>query len=147
MAEKRGRRLPENQLVNLILPMICAISGCVLFGVTGENPSKYHWGWFLFAVGLLAFGFLGANGVGAVYVLETYPHLAGPSLVNIASFRCLLAFVFSFRVSEWIANFGYGRTMMIFTGLMGGFALLVPLVYVYGPAWKKRWPADKYGDY
>lgn len=52
----------------------------------------------------MAFGFLGANTIGAVYVLECYPHLAGPALVNIASFRCLIAFVLSFKVSEWVAN-------------------------------------------
>lgn len=146
VAKHRGRRLPENQLVNLILPTICALVGSVLFGVTGQDPSKYPWALFLFALGLLGFGFLGANTVGAVYVLETYPHLAGPALVNIASFRCLIAFVLSFQVSEWIVNFGYANTFYIYTGLMALFAALIPIVYVYGPAWKKRWPADRLGD-
>lgn len=104
VAKKRGKRVPENQLLNLVLPTACALIGSVLFGLAGEHPEQYSSYLFLFALGLMAFGFLGANTIGAVYVLECYPHLAGPALVNIASFRCLIAFVLSFKVSEWVAN-------------------------------------------
>ncbi|KAF2757455.1 major facilitator superfamily transporter [Pseudovirgaria hyperparasitica] len=145
-ARARGRRVPENQLLNLIFPTICGIVGTVVFGISGENPDDYHWAVFLFGLALMAFGFLGANTVGAVYVLESYPHLAGPALVNIASFRALIAFVLSFRVSEWMIDFGYLNTMLIYTGIMAFFALLIPVVYIWGPAWRKRWPATKYGD-
>lgn len=91
-AKKRGSREPENQLVNLILPTILGLCGAVMFGIAGNNPSKYHWIILLVGLGFMAFGFLGANSVGAVYVLECYPHLAGPALVNIAAFRCIFAF-------------------------------------------------------
>lgn len=77
VAKKRGKRVPENQLFNLVLPTLCALVGSILFGLAGDNQSKYSWGVFLFGLGLMAFGFLGANTVGAVYVLECYPHLAG----------------------------------------------------------------------
>lgn len=146
VAKRRGRRVPENQLINLILPTICALIGCIIFGVAGEDPSKYSWAVFLFGLGLMGFGFLGANTVGAVYVLECYPHLAGPALVNIASFRCLIAFVLSFKVSEWIADLGYFNSFMIYTGLIALFAVLIPVVYIWGPAWRKRWPAEHFGD-
>lgn len=76
-AKKRGRRLPENQLINLAIPTGAALLGTVLFGICGDSPDKYPWPLFLFALGLMAFGFLGANTVGAVYVLEAYPQLAG----------------------------------------------------------------------
>ena len=99
VAKRRGIRIPENQLLNLILPTVCGLVGAIVFGVSGENPEDYSWALFLFSLALMAFGFLGANTVGAVYVLECYPHLAGPALVNIASFRCLIAFILSFKVS------------------------------------------------
>lgn len=146
-ARRSGKRTPENQLLNLVLPTICAIIGSVLFGVAGENPTKYSWELFLFGFGLMAFGFLGANTVGAVYVLECYPHLAGPALVNIASFRCIIAFVLSFYVSEWITHLGYLNTMMIYTGIISALALMIPVVYVFGSAWRRRWPADKFGEF
>jgi hypothetical protein len=147
VARKRGKRVPENQLINLILPTFCGLIGAILFGVSGANQSEYHWGVFLFGLGLMSFGFLGANTVGAVYVLECYPHLAGPSLVNIASFRCLLAFVLSFRVSEWVAHLGYFNTMMIYTGIIAALSLCIPVVYFFGPAWRERWPAKHLGGY
>lgn len=146
VARRRGKRIPENQLLNLILPTFTGLIGSILFGLAGADPSKYPWIVFMVAIGLMTFGFLGANTVGAVYVLECYPHLAGPALVNIASFRCLIAFVLSFKVSEWIATMGYFNSMMVYTGVTAAFALLLPLVYVYGPAWRKRWPADRMGD-
>lgn len=77
MAKRKGHRVPEAQIINLIVPTICALVGSVLFGVAGSDPYKYPWPVFLFALGLMAFGFLGANTIGAVYVLESYPHLAG----------------------------------------------------------------------
>nr|POF11497.1 putative mfs-type transporter [Quercus suber] len=146
VARKRGKRSPENQLLNLILPTVCALVGSVIFALSGDNQEDYSWAVFLLALGLMAFGFLGANTVGAVYVLECYPHLAGPALVNIASFRCIIAFVLSFKVSEWVADLGYFDSFIIYTALMGFFALLIPIVYVYGPAWRKRWPADRMGE-
>lgn len=76
-AKKRGRRLPENQLINLVLPTISAIIGSIVFGLAGQHPDKYPWPVFLLGLGLMSFGFLGANTVGAVYVLECYPQLAG----------------------------------------------------------------------
>lgn len=77
IAKKRGKRLPENQLINLVLPTVCALIGTVLFGLSGQDEAKYPWPVFIFALGLMTFGFLGANTIGAVYVLECYPHLAG----------------------------------------------------------------------
>ncbi|USW55007.1 Putative major facilitator superfamily, MFS transporter superfamily [Septoria linicola] len=145
-AKARGKRIPENRLLNLALPTICTIIGCVLFGLSGQHIGEYHWSVFLLGLGLIAFGFLGTNTVGAVYVLECYPHLAGPALVNIASFRCLIAFVLSFRVTEWVSEFGYLDSMLIYVGIISFFTLLIPVVYKFGPAWRKRWPATHRGN-
>lgn len=146
-ARQRGRRIAENQLFNLILPTLCALVGSVVFGVAGQNPEEYHWSVFLMALGFMTFGFLGANTIGAVYVLESYPHLAGPALVNIASFRHLIAFVLTFKVSEWVADLGYLRSMLVYTGIMAVFAFVfLPVVIIWGPAWKRRWPAHGRGE-
>ncbi|GKT47341.1 putative MFS-type transporter [Colletotrichum spaethianum] len=146
IAKKRGARVPENQLINLIVPTIAGTVGSIMFGLAGSDQEHYSYITFLTGLGLMAFGFLGANSIGAVYVLECYPHLAGPALVNIASFRCLLAFALSFKISDWVVEMGYFNAMMIYTGLISGFAVFIPVVYYYGPAWRKRWPADHFGD-
>ncbi|QIX02321.1 hypothetical protein AMS68_007838 [Peltaster fructicola] len=144
-AKKRGSREPENQLVNLILPTILGLCGAVMFGIAGNNPSKYHWIILLVGLGFMAFGFLGANSVGAVYVLECYPHLAGPALVNIAAFRCIFAFCLTFYVADWIIAMGYLNTFLIYAGLIAGLSLALPVVYIFGPAWRRRWPATNLG--
>ncbi|TEA20704.1 putative MFS-type transporter [Colletotrichum sidae] len=146
IAKKRGVRVPENQLVNLVVPTVAGIAGSVIFGLAGSDQARYSSTTFLAGLGLMAFGFLGANSIGAVYVLECYPHLAGPALVNIASFRALLAFALSFKISDWVIEMGYFGAMMIYTGLISAFAVFIPVVYVYGPAWRKRWPAEHFGD-
>ncbi|GJC79041.1 protein HOL1 [Colletotrichum liriopes] len=146
IAKKRGVRVPENQLINLIVPTVAGIVGSIMFGLAGSDQEHYSYITFLTGLGLMAFGFLGANSIGAVYVLECYPHLAGPALVNIASFRCLLAFALSFKISDWVVEMGYFNAMMIYTGLISGFAVFIPVVYYYGPAWRKRWPAEHFGD-
>ena len=144
LAKKSGTRIPENQLINLALPTICALVGSILFGITGDHQDQYHWAVFLLGLGLMAFGFLGGNSIGAVYVLECYPHMAGPALMNIAAVRCIIAFLLSFKVSEWVADLGYENTFIIYIALMGFFALLMPLVYFFGPSWRRCFPVDRY---
>ena len=146
VAKKRGRRLPENQLINLILPAICGLVGSILFGLAGSDKVKYPWAVFLLALGLITFGFLGANSIGAVYVLECFPHLAGPALVNIASFRCLIAFFLTFEVSNWVVDWGYLEAFSSYTGVIGLFCAAIPIVYIFGPGWRKRFSGMPYGE-
>ncbi|KAG5961494.1 hypothetical protein E4U57_007532 [Claviceps arundinis] len=142
LAKKRGNREPEIQALNLVFPCSVGVVGCLLFGFAGENPQNFHWMVFLIGLGMIAFSFLATNTIGIVYVLESHPNLAGPSLVNIASFRCLIAFALSFRVSEWVAELGYLKTFLIYAGILSVFILFVPVVYVWGAGWRKHLDAQ-----
>lgn len=144
-AKKHGRRSPEVQLLNLIIPCVVGLIGCLLFGFAGDDPAKYHWMVFLLGLAMIAFAFLATNTIGIVYVLESAPELTGPSLVNIASFRCIIAFVLSFRVSEWVAELGYLKTFVMYAGILGAFILFIPVVYIWGGGWRKRFPASPKG--
>jgi hypothetical protein len=95
---------------------------------------------FLTGLGLMTFGFLGCNTVGAVYVLEVYPEMAGAALLNIASIRYIIAFLLSFRIAEWIIEYGYFKSFLIYAAPMGLFTLMIPFLWYYGPAWKRRFP-------
>lgn len=142
MARKKGKRTPEVQLLNLIFPCLTGLIGCLLFGFSGDHPEKYHWMVFLLGLAFIAFAFLATNTIGIVYVLESHPHLAGPSLVNIASFRCIIAFALSFRVSEWVADLGYLKTFTIYASILGAFTLFIPIIYIWGEKWRQRFPAS-----
>lgn len=139
-AKLRGARVPENQLLNLALPWASSLIGALLFGLSGNNQSKYPWGVFMLALGMLAFGFLGTSSITTVYVLECYPHIAGPVLVNVASVRWIIAFLLILYASDWIVDLGYEKTYLIYVGLIAGFGALIPFVYVFGPAWRRRFP-------
>ncbi|PQK13626.1 hypothetical protein BB8028_0004g05570 [Beauveria bassiana] len=141
LARRNGKRNPEFQALNLIIPCLAGLIGCIVFAISGDNPAKYHWMLFLLGLGMIAFAFLATNTIGIVYVLESYPHLTGPALVNIASFRLIVAFVLSFRVSEWVAELGYLKTFIMYAGILGAFILFIPIIYTWGPSWRKRWPA------
>jgi hypothetical protein len=123
MAKRKGIRNPKVQALNLILPTVFGLVGTI-FGIAGDDPQKYPWPVFLLGLGLIAFGFLSTSSIGIVYVLESYPPLAGPSLVNIASSRCVVAFLLTFRISECVADMGYLKTFGIYAGIMGGFIFL-----------------------
>jgi len=147
VAKRRGHRVAENQLINLVLPGILGLLGNILFGLAGNDPNQYHWVVFLLGLGFMAFGFLGTSAIGTVYVLECYPHLAGPALVSIASFRFIIAFLLTLYGVDFILWYGYLKTFAgIYGSIIGAFMLLLPVVYIWGPAWRRRWPATKYGD-
>ena len=147
VARRRGQRIPENQLINLVLPGLLGLIGTILFGLSANDQTKYHWIVFLLALGFMAFGFLGTSAIGTVYVLECYPHLAGPALVSIASFRFIIAFLLTLYASDWVVWYGYLKCFSIYTALIGTFMLLIPVVYFFGPSWRRRWPATRYGDH
>ena len=47
---------------------------------------------------------------------------------------------------EETVDFGYLTSMAIYTGIIGLFGLLIPVVYIWGPAWRRRLPAAHMGD-
>jgi hypothetical protein len=82
-----GRREPEGHLLNLILPLIFGIVGCLLFGYAGQHINTTHWSVLITGIFLIALGFLTANTVLSVYIVESYPQWAGyvsqPSLCSL----------------------------------------------------------------
>lgn len=145
VAKRRGQRLPENQLINLALPWACSLLGALLFGLSGHDQEHYPWMVFLLGLAFMAFGFLGTSSITTVYVLESYPHMAGPALVNVASFRWIMAFFLTLWASDWIVDLGYKETFLIYVGLIAFFGLFIPVAFFYGPAWRRRFPGTKEG--
>jgi MFS family permease len=72
-----GRREPEAHLLSVIVPLIAAIAGSLLFGYAGQNIKTLPGFVVLLAVFLVGFGFLTTNTIFAVYLVESYPAFAG----------------------------------------------------------------------
>jgi MFS family permease len=74
---KEGRREPEAHLLVLILPLVAGIAGPLVFGYAGQNVDKAPPAVVLTGIFLIGFGFMTANTLFSVYLVESYPAYAG----------------------------------------------------------------------
>jgi MFS family permease len=72
-----GKREAESHLLNLVIPLLLGIAGCLLFGYGGEHIKTTHWSVILAGIFCIALGFLTTNTVLSVYIVESYPQWAG----------------------------------------------------------------------
>jgi hypothetical protein len=72
-----GRREPEAHLLSLVIPLVAGIAGPILFGFAGQDPREVPSIVLLSAIFLIGFGFLTANAIFSVYLVESYPQYAG----------------------------------------------------------------------
>ncbi|KAF2096178.1 major facilitator superfamily transporter [Rhizodiscina lignyota] len=128
-----GRREPEAHLANIVFPLLCTIVGCILFGNFGDH-TKQKGIPSLVGMFLIVLGSMTANTVMNVYIVESYPQWAGPVLVNVSSFRCIIGFAMSFRAITWIQQRGFLSSFSIYAGVLGFALLFLPLMYWKGKA-------------
>jgi hypothetical protein len=58
-------------------------------------------------------------------------------LVNVASFRNIVAFGLTYGIPNWVVVRGYMATFGIFAGVTAFLTLFAPLFYVYGKRMRK----------
>ncbi|KAM7206122.1 Major facilitator superfamily domain containing protein [Naviculisporaceae sp. PSN 640] len=127
-----GAREPETHLLSLVLPLLAAVVGSVLFGYAGENIRVLSSVVVLGGIFLVGFGSMTAHTLFSVYLVESYPAFAGPVLVNVSSFRFIVGFAMSFKVTSWIQNSGFLRTFGYYSIALVLASLGLPVVYLYG---------------
>ncbi|KAH9887514.1 major facilitator superfamily transporter [Xylariomycetidae sp. FL2044] len=127
----RGRREPEFALVNLALPLVLGAAGCLVFGAAAQDR-RVHWAVLLLGHLLTAAGALTVVSVVNTFVIESYPQLAGPVLVNLSSLRIILTFATGSRATIWIQQLGPMKLMCIYVGLLCFSALGLPVLFFYG---------------
>ncbi|KAE9378580.1 MFS general substrate transporter [Stipitochalara longipes BDJ] len=129
---QQGRREPEVHLWSLMIPVFFGILGCILYGIGGQYSNEVSWATLLIGTAMLNFGFLSTNIIGSVYCIESFPEWAGPVLVNVASFRNVLGFAFSFGVTDWIEARGYLGCFGIYAGCLALLSLGIPFLLIFG---------------
>lgn len=75
ISKRRGTREPEFQLANLVLPILLAIAGSLVFGYA--NQFQLHYSVLLFGTFLLTTAPLMAAPTIQNFVMESYPQWAG----------------------------------------------------------------------
>ncbi|KAK3307697.1 major facilitator superfamily domain-containing protein [Chaetomium strumarium] len=127
-----GRREPEAHLLSLAVPLLAAIVGSAVFGYAGENIKTVPSIVLLVGVFLVGFGFLAANTLFSVYVVESYPSIAGPVLVNVSSFRLIIGFTMSFNATTWVEQLGFQRSFGFYSLALAVASLGLPVVFAFG---------------
>ncbi|WYZ36052.1 hypothetical protein EsH8_X_000699 [Colletotrichum jinshuiense] len=133
-----GSREPEHHLANLILPVVCGIGGCFLFGTAGEK--NMHWAVLLVGSFLIVFAFLTTMTILNVFIVESYPQWAGPVLVNVSSLRIVVAFFVASKATVWIAENGPLATFALYAEAIIVLSLGLPVLYFWGKK-MRQWTA------
>ncbi|KAL6355872.1 hypothetical protein LRP88_09455 [Fusarium phalaenopsidis] len=126
-----GIHEPESRIISLVIPITVGTFTAVLYGQGAAHPEHYHWFIYCWALAAYFFAFVGANIVGMTYLLDSYPARAGPVLVIICAFRCIIAFGVTYGISPFIEAAGYDGAFGAFGGLTAFFGLLGIPVYIW----------------
>ncbi|KAI3395996.1 hypothetical protein diail_567 [Diaporthe ilicicola] len=130
ISKRRGSREPEYQLINLIIPMIFAIIGAIVFGYADQ----FHLNYMVLLVGqlFLTSSTLMAAPIIANYVIESYPQWAGPVLTNVSVLRIFTTFYFNTEVTTWISELGPLKFMSYIAVALLVVSSGIPLLFFYG---------------
>ncbi|KAL1847510.1 hypothetical protein Daus18300_013932 [Diaporthe australafricana] len=130
ISKRRGSREPEYQLINLIIPIVFAIVGAIVFGYADQFHLHYM-------VLLLGQFFLMTSPLMAApiinnYVIESYPQWAGAVLTNVSVLRIFTSFYFNTQVTTWISQLGPLKFMSYIAVALLVVSSGIPLLFIYG---------------
>ncbi|CAJ2509922.1 Uu.00g058220.m01.CDS01 [Anthostomella pinea] len=126
----KGRREAEYVLPNLVLPVLLGIAGCLVFGHAAQ--AKLHWSILLLGNFLTLSGCLTTASLVNTFVIESYPQMAGPVLINVSSLRIMLSFATASHATVWTQKLSPMRLMGAYAGMLGVLSLGIPGPFVYG---------------
>lgn len=152
--EGHGYAEPENRLPTMFPSLAIGTGGFFVFGFCAQYPGANRWVGLEVGYAMVTFGLMQVPSIGFNYVsfpaflclsrpmnkrltpypqlIDSYSHLAGDCFVAVCILRSIIAFAWTFFVSEWISSRGAAEPFGIFGMLMGLFSLLIVPLWVYG---------------
>ncbi|KAF1983884.1 MFS general substrate transporter [Aulographum hederae CBS 113979] len=119
---------PETRLVLVIIPILIAPAGCLLFGYGVQNVM--HWTTLFFGYGMVAVGLTAVPVIGMTYVSDCYYPVAPDALLLVNGLKNVVAFGFLYGVVPWVTEVGYvdsfGTQAGLYVALVG---LALPLYF------------------
>lgn len=142
-----GQVYPEQRLLALAPGAVVAPTGCLL--IAFACAEKLHWVAIAFGFGMgklryaplyalcaelsqVSFGTIFTPNIAITYVVECHPTKAAESLVMINVFKNLVAFLFLYKATDWIAAKGWVQVYMIMFMLSVLGIVFAALSYVLG---------------
>ncbi|KAF4450873.1 hypothetical protein F53441_6061 [Fusarium austroafricanum] len=125
---RHGVAEAEDRLPTLFFPLFTATGGLLVFGFCAQNPGHNRWVGLQVGYGMLTFGLMQVPSVGFNYLIDSYHSLAADCFTMVTILRAIIAFAWTFFVSDWVQHRGAAEPFGIFGLMMGVFSLLtIPL--------------------
>ena len=100
----KGIREPEMRLPIAIPAAVVTFLGALVTGLTFKYQT--HWIGPVVGLGTISFGAQCGFNLGMTYVLDCHKEQAGEVLVSISAVRSILAWIWTWFVSDWVASTG-----------------------------------------
>ncbi|THX22408.1 MFS general substrate transporter [Aureobasidium pullulans] len=144
LAKRRnGVHLPEDTLVQLILPFFVGAIGIIIFAVTANAPESHSsWG-IIMGWTLYEFAFIVVLITTTHFGSEAFPKNPGPALVVVIGVKNIVSFGASFGIVPMVHAFNYLTAFMILFGIYVGIFLLGIPVYFFNPKWRAYMAREK----
>ncbi|MBE3044421.1 hypothetical protein IMZ48_18005 [Candidatus Bathyarchaeota archaeon] len=149
-----GLSEPEDRLPTMFPPLAVATCGFFVFGFCAEYPGEKRWVGLEVGFGMISFGLMQVPSIGFNYVsmpprfwckpvasiltimppqlIDAYGRLAADCFVMVTILRSIIAFAWTFFVSQWVEEKGAAEPFGVFGMLMGLFSLLAVPLWLYG---------------
>jgi MFS family permease len=144
LAKRRnGVHVPEDTLVQLILPFLVGAIGIIIFAITANDPENYSsWG-IIMGWTLYEFAFIVVLITTTHFGSEAFPKNPGPALVVVIGVKNIISFGASFGIVPMVHAFNYLTAFMILFGIYVGIFLLGIPVYFFNPKWRAYMAREK----
>ncbi|KAG9668430.1 MFS general substrate transporter, partial [Aureobasidium melanogenum] len=144
LAKRRnGVHVPEDTLIQLILPFIVGAIGIIIFAVTANDPQNHSsWG-IIMGWTLYEFGFIIVLITTTHFGSEAFPKNPGPALVVVIGSKNIISFGASFGIVPMVHAYNYLTAFMILFGIYVGIFLLGIPVYFFNPKWRAYMAREK----
>ncbi|KAH0271669.1 MFS general substrate transporter, partial [Aureobasidium melanogenum] len=140
---RNGVHVPEDTLIQLILPFIVGAVGIIIFAITANDPENHSsWG-IIMGWTLYEFAFIVVLITTTHFGSEAFPKNPGPALVVVIGSKNIISFGASFGIVPMVHAYNYLTAFMILFGIYSGIFLLGIPVYFFNPKWRAYMAKDK----
>ncbi|KAI4725832.1 MFS general substrate transporter [Aureobasidium sp. EXF-10728] len=144
LAKRRnGVHVPEDTLIQLIMPFFIGAIGIIIFAITANDPKNHSsWG-IIMGWTLYEFAFIVVLITTTHFGSEAFPKNPGPALVVVIGVKNIVSFGASFGIVPMVHAFNYLTAFMILFGIYVGIFLLGIPVYFFNHKWRAYMVKEK----
>ncbi|EGP86985.1 uncharacterized protein MYCGRDRAFT_86328 [Zymoseptoria tritici IPO323] len=130
--DDNGLSEPESRLPALFPGVFLATTGLWTFGFCAANPSENAWAGLAVGIGMISAATATVPSIGFNYIIDSYHPLHGNCFVMTTIVRSVIAFAWTYFISDWVIADGPALPFGIFGMIMAIFGLLAVPLWAFG---------------